>query len=76
MGVDLSQEMLSVASMKAGLADLKIDFVHSNAERLPFEKECFDYVLAMGTSFHTQRTHRKSWLSAKGFSKGGLLCHG
>ena len=31
VGVDLSQEMLSVASRKAGLADLKIDFVHSNA---------------------------------------------
>jgi ubiquinone/menaquinone biosynthesis C-methylase UbiE len=48
VAVDLAKEMLKVASMKADIADLKIAFIHSNAENLPFENESFDIVLAMG----------------------------
>jgi ubiquinone/menaquinone biosynthesis C-methylase UbiE len=74
VGVDLSQEMLSVASMKAGLADLKIDFVHSNAERLPFEKECFDYVLAMGDLLsYAKNTSEVLAECQRVLKRGGLL---
>jgi len=48
VAVDLAKEMLKVASMKANIADLRISFIHSNAENLPFENESFDIVLAMG----------------------------
>ncbi|NLT44500.1 MAG: class I SAM-dependent methyltransferase, partial [Thermotogaceae bacterium] len=48
VAVDLAKEMLKVASMKADIADLRIAFIHSNAENLPFENEGFDIVLAMG----------------------------
>ncbi|MDD3460840.1 MAG: class I SAM-dependent methyltransferase, partial [Mesotoga sp.] len=47
-GVDLAEEMLKVASMKAEIAELNVRFLRSNADNLPFEGESFDYVLAMG----------------------------
>ncbi|WP_084251365.1 class I SAM-dependent methyltransferase [Kosmotoga arenicorallina] len=48
VAIDPSEKMLSVAKMKAHLNEVKIDFMKAKGEALPFEKDYFDAVLAMG----------------------------
>ncbi|HJH31769.1 MAG TPA: class I SAM-dependent methyltransferase [Methanosarcinaceae archaeon] len=44
-GIDLSKGMLEKARHNAGKLDLTVDFIHGDAENLPFEDETFDIVI-------------------------------
>ena len=45
VGVDISENMLEIAKEKAIKAGLKVDFIHGDAEKLPFEDGSFDAVI-------------------------------
>ena len=43
-GIDLSDKMMEIGEEKCGKAGLKVNFVHGNAQAMPFEDNTFDAV--------------------------------
>ena len=45
-GIDLSPFFISIAKFRASKQNLPIEYIHNNAEYLPFKKENYDLITA------------------------------
>jgi len=55
-GVDLTERSIQLCSLRFRLSQLKGHFVQTNAEKLPFPDNSFDYVWSWGVIHHTPGT--------------------
>jgi len=70
-GIELSAEQVKLA--KKANKGKRIDFVHCNAEQLPFKDQSFDYVIIMDFLEHIEQPQEALNEAARGLKPGGQL---
>jgi len=56
--IDLTPKAVEITKKRLALYGLEANVLEADAERLPFEDNCFDYVLAWGCLMHTPDTSK------------------
>jgi ubiquinone/menaquinone biosynthesis C-methylase UbiE len=57
-GIDLTEEAISTSKKRFELKSLQGDLIIADAENLPFEENCFDFIWSWGVIHHSSRTGR------------------
>jgi len=58
VGVDITARALELAKRRLELRNLKGEFIQANAESLPFDSSCFDFISSSGVLHHTPETEK------------------